>query len=112
MSNRICKLFLCAMAASSLTLCSCHKMRTEGAPMNQEERIKRGYEVVSNYVKLNYEWDVDEYYILYRFIYKGSLVYAVDHRDDSYRDISGEGKSVSVWLDPETFEVVRVLKNQ
>ena len=112
MNNSICKFFFYAMVASSLTLCSCHKMGTESTSMNPEDKINRGYKVASTYVQSNHDWDVDEYFIQYRFVYDGCLVYEVTHRDDIYDEVIGGGKSFSVLLNPKTFEVVEVLKSQ
>ena len=110
--SRACKFSFYVVVAVSLILCSCDKMETRGLDMNPEDRINEGYKVASTYVRSNYEWDVDEYFIKYRFVYDDCLVYDVTYRDDIYDEKLGGGKSISVLLNPETLEVVQVLKSQ
>lgn len=69
-----------------------------------------GYCVVGEYVESNYGWTATDYIVTYKFMLDGLKVYDVSYREGSGK--IGGGKSVSVFLDPNDHQVIKVLRAQ
>ena len=89
-----------------IILCSCSLKKGVGSMSN----IDQGYSVACDYSEDNYDWNEEDYFITYKFIFDELLVYDVTYKESPV--VVGTGKSISIFLDTDSLDVVKVLKAQ